>query len=455
MPRSLLLAAALLTQLTAPSLSAQGVPPAFDPRLDAIAHAPSTARVEADVRRLAGFGTRNTFSDTLSPTRGIGAARRWLFAEFQKISAACDGCLTVRYTRSMVKASGTGTRAMPDVDVVNVIAIQRGTTYPDRVVLMSGDIDSRNSSGTDTTKDAPGANDNASGLAGTIEAARILTRHRFAKTIIYAGLSGEEQGLWGGQQLAQELVDSAWTVEAVLNNDMIGNIEGINGEIDNRSFRIFSEPVPPTESEAERRARRTSGGEVDGISRQLARYVERVVRQAMPELQPRLIYRLDRFSRGGHHRPFNDLGMPGVRIMETHENYDRQHQDIRTEDGRQFGDVIAGVNFPYLAKLTGVNAVVLASIAWAPAPPKAVRIRGAVSASTTVSWTAPAGPAPLGYKVYWRDTTAPQWALWRWVPAGSTQLTLDGVIIDDFFFGVASVGADGHESVVQFPSFAR
>ena len=147
--------------------------------------------------------------------------------------------------------------------------------------------------------------------------------------------------------------------------------------------------------------------------------------------------------------------MPGVRIMETHENYDRQHQDIRTEDGRQFGDVIAGVNFPYLAKLTGVNAVVLASIAWAPAPPKAVRIRGAVSASTTVSWTAPAGPAPLGYKVYWRDTTAPQWALWRWVPAGSTQLTLDGVIIDDFFFGVASVGADGHESVVQFPSFAR
>ena len=261
-----------------------------------------------------------------------------------------------------MKGSGTGARATPDVDVVNVIAIQRGTTTPGRVVMMSGDIDSRNSNGSDGVKDAPGANDNASGLAGTVEAARVLTRHRFGKTIIYAGLSGEEQGLWGGQQLAKELVDSAWTVEAVLNNDMIGNIEGINGEIDNRSFRIFSEPTPPTETEAERRARRTSGGEVDGISRQLARYVERVVRATMPEMQPRLIYRLDRFSRGGHHRPFNDLGMPGVRIMESHEHYDRQHQDLRTENGRVYGDVIAGVNFPYVARMTGVNAVVLAAL---------------------------------------------------------------------------------------------
>ncbi len=455
MRRPLLLAAVLLAPLTAPLLSAQGIPPAFDPRLDSIARAPSTSRLEADVRRLAGFGTRNTFSDTLSPTRGIGAARRWIFAEFQRISAACGNCLEVRYTRSVVPAAGSGARATPEVAVVNVIAIQRGTVTPDRLVMMSGDIDSRNSSGSDAIKDAPGANDNASGMAGAIEAARLLSKHRFGKTVVYAGLSGEEQGLWGGQQLAKEFADSGWTVEAVLNNDMIGNIEGINGEIDNRSFRIFSEPVPPTETEAERRARRTSGGEVDGISRQLARYVERVVRQVMPEMQPRLIYRLDRFSRGGHHRPFNDLGMPGVRIMETHENYDRQHQDIRTEDGRQFGDVIAGVNFPYLAKLVGVNAIVLASLAWAPAPPAAVRLRGAVSASTTVSWNAPAGPAPLGYKVYWRDTTSPQWTFWRWVPAGVAQVTLGGVIIDDFLFGVASVGADGHESVVQFPSFSR
>lgn len=455
MLRVSLLAAALAAQLAVMPLTAQTVPPAFDPRLDSIARAPSVSRLEADVRRLAGFGTRSTFSDTVSATRGIGAARRWLYAEFQQISKGCGGCLEVRYTRSTVKGSGTGARATPDVDVVNVIAIQRGTVTPDRVVMMSGDIDSRNSSGSDGVKDAPGANDNASGLAGTVEAARLLTRYRFGKTIIYAGLSGEEQGLWGGQQLAKEFVDSAWTVEAVLNNDMIGNIEGINGEIDNRSFRIFSEPTPPTETEAERRARRTSGGEVDGISRQLARYVERVVRMTMPEMQPRLIYRLDRFSRGGHHRPFNDVGMPGVRIMESHEHYDRQHQDLRTENGRVYGDVLAGVNFPYVAKMTGVNAIVLASLAWAPPPPTAVRLRGAVSASTTVSWTAAAGAAPLGYKVYWRDTTAPQWTHWRWVPAGMTQVTLDNVIIDDFLFGVAAVGRDGHESTVQFPSFGR
>ncbi len=455
MQRSPFLGATLLACLATAPLAAQGVPPSFDSRLDSIARAPSSARLEQDVRRLADFGTRNTFSDTLSGSRGIGAARRWVFAEFTKISAACGGCLEVRYTRSTRPATGTGARATPEVQVVNVIAIQRGTIYPNRIVMMSGDIDSRNSSGTDITKDAPGANDNATGMAGAIEAARVLSTRRFAKTIIYAGLSGEEQGLWGGQQLAQEFVDSAWTVEAVLNNDMIGNIEGINGEIDNRSFRIFSEPVPANETDAERRARRTSGGEVDGNSRQLARYVERIIRETMPEMQPRMIYRLDRFSRGGHHRPFNDLGMPGVRIMETHENYDRQHQDIRTENGRAFGDVIAGVNFPYLTKMTGVNATVLAALAWAPAPPDAVRLRGAVSASTTVSWTAPAGPAPLGYKVYWRDTTAPQWTHWRWVPAGTTQVTLDNIIIDDFFFGVAAVGSGGHESVVQFPSSGR
>lgn len=436
-------------------LPAQGIPPAFDPRLDSIAHTPSAAQIAYDVQLLAGFGTRNTFSDTLSTSRGIGAARRWVFAEFTRISAACGGCLEVRYQQSLVKGTGTGTRATPDVNVVNVIAIQRGTTDPARVVLMSGDIDSRNSNGNDGIKDAPGANDNASGMAGVLEAARTLTRYHFPSTIIYSGLSGEEQGLWGGASLAKEFVDSAWSVQAVLNNDMIGNIAGINGEIDNRSFRIFSEPVSATESEAERRARRSYGGEVDGASRQLARYIERLVRTHLPELEPRMIYRLDRFGRGGHHRPFNDLGMPGVRIMESHENYDRQHQDVRTENGRQFGDVVSGVDPEYAARLSGVNALVLASLAWAPAPPATVRLQGAVSASTTVSWTPAAGPAPLGYKVYWRDTTAPQWQHWRWVPGSDRSVVLQGLIIDDFYFGVAAVSASGHESLIQFPTFVR
>jgi Zn-dependent M28 family amino/carboxypeptidase len=320
---------------------------------------------------------------------------------------------------------------------------------------MSGDIDSRNSTGTDITKDAPGANDNASGMSGVLEAARTLTKYRFGKTIVYAGLSGEEQGLWGGASVAKEFVDSAWVVEAVLNNDMIGNVAGINGEVDNRTFRIFSEPYPVSDSEAERRARRLYGGEVDGPSRQLARYVERLVRSRLPELDPKMIYRLDRFGRGGHHKPFNDAGMPAVRIMEAHEHYDRQHQDVRIEDGRAFGDVVAGVNFDYAARLTGVNALVLASLAWAPPPPLKVRVQGAVSPSTSVSWTAPGGTPPLGYKIYWRDTTSPQWEYWRWVPAGTTLVTLQNVIIDDFYFGVAAVSSDGHESLIQFPSFVR
>lgn len=453
MTRALGLGAAMLC--CSLPLVAQGLPPAFDPRLDTIARAPRPASIEQDVRTLAGFGTRNTFSDTMSKTRGIGAARRYIFAEFQRISAACGNCLEVRYQQSVVKGSSTESRTSPDVNVVNVVAIQRGTTDPTHIVMMSGDIDSRNSAGTDTTKDAPGANDNASGMSGVLEAARTLTRYKFGKTIIYTGLSGEEQGLWGGTSLAKEFVDSAWVVEAVLNNDMIGNVSGINGEIDNRSFRIFSEPVPFTQTDAERRAIRSYGGEVDGPSRQLARYVERVVNEHLPEMEPRMIYRLDRFGRGGHHKPFNDLGMPGVRIMETHENYDRQHQDVRTENGRAYGDVVSGVNFEYAARMTGVNSVVLASLAWAPAPPSKVRVQGAVSPSTSVSWTPAPGDAALGYKVYWRDTTAPQWQHWRWVPAGTTLITLQNVIIDDFYFGVAAVGRGGHESVVQFPSFTR
>lgn len=438
-----------------PLLAAAQAPPAtFVPRLDSIAHAPSANRIGADIQTLVDFGTRHTLSDTLSTTRGIGAARRWIHAEFERISADCGGCLEVRYVRSVVEGQANS-RIHEDVEIVSVIAIQWGSVHPDRWVMMSGDIDSRISGAMNAVDDAPGANDNASGMAGTLEAARILSRYRFPKTLVFAGLAGEEQGLYGGAALAAQILDSGWTVEAVLNNDMIGNIAGINGVVDSREFRIFSEPTSPTESEASRRARRVYGGEVDGPSRQLARYVERLTRSYLPELEPKMIYRLDRFGRGGHHRPFNDAGMPGVRIMEAHENYDRQHQDIRTEDGREFGDVIAFVNFDYAARLTGVNATVLAGLAAAPPPPDGVRLRGAVSASTTVSWNAPSGDGLAGYRVYWRDTTAPQWQWSRFVPAGATGVTLEGTIIDDYLFGVASVGRDGHESLVQFPTFAR
>jgi hypothetical protein len=446
-------AAFLLLVTPIASLAAQG-PTRGAVLLDGIASSPSAARLEADIRTLAGFGTRHTSSDTTSATRGIGAARRWIFAEFQRISAACGGCLDVRYVRGTVRGA-PNTRYLRDTEVVSVIAIQWGTTHRNRWVMMSGDIDSRISDVNNATDDSPGANDNATGMAGTLEAARLLTPHRFGKTIVYAGLAGEEQGLTGGEFLAAMMADSGWIPEAVLNNDMIGNIAGINGVVDSRSFRIFSEPVSPIETDAERRARRSTGGEVDGASRQLARYVERLTREHLPELEPRMIYRLDRFGRGGHHRPFSDRGWPAVRVMEAHEHYDRQHQDLRTENGRQYGDVIDFVHFDYVARLTAVNAVVLASLASAPPPPNAVRLRGAVSASTTVSWREPEGDQVAGYRVYWRDTTAPQWMWSRWVPAGTTSLQLEGVIIDDYLFGVASVSPHGTESLVQFPSFGR
>lgn len=426
------------------------VPPCTDLRMYDIIEQASPERIEQDIRTLAGFGTRNTLSDTVSDTRGIGAARRWIKEEFAHISADCNGCLEVSYQRDLVSAEGNS-RIPTDTWVVNVVAIQRGKLYPNRYIIMSGDIDSRASDAMDATTDAPGANDNASGMAGVLEAARLLTQYEFASSIIYLGLSGEEQGLFGGKGVAEQAQENNWDIMGVLNNDMIGNIEGIDGVIDNRSFRIFSEPVPPNEAEEERTRRRFMGGEVDGISRQLARYVHRMTETYMPYMNPMMIYRLDRFGRGGHHRPFNDLGYAGIRIMEAHENYNRQHQDIRVENGIEYGDVVEGVNFPYAAKLTAVNAITMAGLAWAPPQPKNVRIGGAVQASTTLAWDKADAPNLAGYKVYWRETTAPQWQHARFV-GNVNEFTLENIIIDNYYFGVAAVGKDGNESVVVFPS---
>jgi len=429
-------------------VSAQQAPPAFDARVFDIVQASSAERIERDIRTLAGFGTRNTMSDTLSETRGIGAARRWIKAEFDAIAQACAGCLEVSYQSSLIEAGG---RITEDVNVVNVMAIQRGTTHPDRYIIMSGDIDSRASNGSDGETDAPGANDNASGMAGVIEAARLLSQYEFPSSVIYVGLSGEEQGLWGGRHMAQVARAEGWEIVGVLNNDMIGNIEGVDGVIDNTTFRVFSEPTPVTETDEARGQRRFYGGEVDGPSRQLARYVDRVTERYFTNLDAIMIYRLDRFGRGGHHRPFNDEGFAGVRIMETHENYTRQHQDLRTEDGIAYGDVVEGVNFEYASKLTAVNAATLASIAWAPPEPQDVLIGGAVQPSTRLTWSEPASPNLAGTKVYWRDTTSPQWQYERFVPAGTAAITLEGIVIDNYLFGVASVSQDGNESPVVFP----
>jgi len=419
-----------------------------DTRLYDIVNAVSAERIEKDVTTLVNFGTRHTLSDTISQTTGIGAARRWIKSEFEKTSADCNNCLNVFYQKDLVK-KGDGQRIVKDVWVVNVVAVQKGTKYPNRFIIMSGDIDSRVSDPNNFTSKSPGANDNASGMAGTIEAARVLSKYQFESSIIYVGLSGEEQGLFGGKGLAAYAKEQGWDIVGIINNDMIGNITGVDGVVSNRDFRIFSEPVPPTETEDQRRARRFYGGEVDGISRQLARYIHKTTKTYMPEMNPMMIYRLDRFGRGGHHRPFNDAGFAGVRIMEAHENYTQQHQDIRVENGIAYGDVLEHVNFGYAKKLTAVNAINLASIAWAPPAPTTVEIGGIVEPSAKLKWNKVDGA--VGYKIYWRDTTSPTWDSYKYV-GDVTEHTLEGIVIDNFFFGVAAVGKDDHESLVVFPN---
>ena len=428
---------------------AQQTPQVQDDRLYQLKAEVSAERLENDITTLVDFGTRHTMSDTISTTRGIGAARRWIKAEFEKISEACGGCLEVYEQRTLVEGD-TKTRIPTDTYVVNIIAVQKSSSGSNAYIMMAGDIDSRVSDPLNFTDDSPGANDNATGVAGVIEAARVLSKQKFENNIAYLALSGEEQGLYGGKHFADKIKKEGWDVIGVFNNDMIGNIEGVDGVVDNREFRIFSEPTPVTESERNRRMRRFYGGEIDGVSRQLARYVYSTTKQYIPEMKPMLIYRLDRFGRGGHHRPFNDAGFAGIRIMEAHENYNRQHQDIREENGIAYGDVLSGVNFDYTAKMTRVNVLAMARLAWAPVAPKTLGVGGAVAPSTTLKWDKSSSNNTLGYYVYWRSTTADNWE--HRIFVDDTTHVLEGWVIDNYLFGIAAVNAQGDESVVVFPN---
>ncbi len=433
-------------------------PPSEVIDLYGVAVEPSAARIKSDIETLVGYGTRHTLSEIQSDTRGIGAARRWIFDEFKAISKACGGCLEVIYVSDTI----AGERRIPEpTEVVSVLAIQRGTLDPNRFVMMSGDIDSRVTDPLDGTSDSPGANDNASGMAGVIEAARILSKRKYAGSIIYAGLSGEEQGLFGGEIVAAHALDKGWQIKAVLNNDMISNISGIDGVINNSVVRVFSEGTRANETPEEARKRRFTGGEVDSPSRNLARYVKAQGDQYMTNLDIKMIYRLDRFARGGHHRPFNKVGIPAIRIMETHEHYDRQHQDLRTEtsdgsSGRKFGDTMEGVNADYAAKLTALNAVTLAGMAGAPPFPTMVEASGAVQASAKLKWQKAKGKSVknlMGYRVHWRETTAPEWEHSRYV-GDVTEWEFKNLVIDNYFFGVSAVSHDGYETPVVFPGAA-
>ena len=428
-----LLAPALLfsTTILSGALSAQTI--ASDP-----------AALRDSVQTLVDFGTRHTLSSTTDPKRGIGAARAWAAERLRSISKDCGGCITVE----TIGESVTGDRIPDGVRVEDVLGIQRGTGDPNRVVIIQGHIDSRVSDVMNAADDAPGANDNASGVALVLEAARILSKETFDGTIIYAALSGEEQGLYGAEILAKTAAERGWTVSAVLNNDVVGNSTGIGGQHVTDKVRVFSEGIRAAADEQGIAVQRAIGGEDDSPSRSLAKAIDRIATAAPGRLEVLAIRRPDRFRRGGDHIPFLKRGYPAVRFSEVAEQYDYQHQDLRTENGRDYGDTIDKMDFDYLARVTALNADVIRELASAPAAPATVEIEGAVSADTTVSWAPVKGAA--GYRVHWRRADEMDWDNALDLPADATQTVLEGVIIDNHFFGVSALSANGAESVVTF-----
>jgi Peptidase family M28 len=416
------------------------------PQLLEIAAAPDATQLQATIGALVAFGTRHTLSDPNGSTRGIGAARRWARMRFEQIAADCGQCLSIVTPSQKV----TGKRVPAATEVVDVVAIQKGFADPDRVIVITGHIDSRVTDIMNSGADAPGADDDASGVAVVLEAARILSRYKFAATVVYGVLSGEEQGLYGGKVLAEYARAQGWRVEADLNNDIVGASRGQNGVADNTRLRVFSEGTRAAETDEEAKQRRYEGGEDDSASRNVARYAKAVAESYLTNWTITLVYRLDRFGRGGDHAAFNALGFPAVRFTENSEDYRHQHQDVRTENGVEYGDTISHLDFAYLTKVTATDALAAAAMASAPPPPVKVRVAGAVSPDTRLSWApSPGTPATTTYRVYWRETSSPTWAHSR--DAGKAEaMTLTNVVVDDYVFGVASVSPEGYESPVVF-----
>lgn len=450
--RTLLALALVLATSVAASAAEPQTAARQQPLLQTLSTAPDPAQLRTTVEKLVSFGTRHTLSDTHSDTRGIGAARRWVKQRFEAISAGCDGCLEVVTPAQTF----TGKRSPRPTQVMDVVAIKRGSGDPNRVIVITAHLDSRVSDVMNATSDAPGANDDGSGVAAVLEAARLLAGHKFQATLVFAALSGEEQGLYGGKVLADYAVAQGWQVETDINNDMVGNSHGQNGVVDNTVVRVFSEGTKTNETLKQASYRRYHGGGVDSPSRNVARRMAALAGQYMPTLSVRMVYRTDRFGRGGDQVPFLEAGFPAVRVTESHENYRHQHQDLRTEKGVFYGDTIAGVDFDYLAKVTALDVLTMASLAKAPAPPSNVSTKGALATDTSFSWDRVPGAA--SYRLHWRDTTAPYWQ--HAVNVGDVDhYVLKDVVIDDWFFGVSSVSTDGYESPAVFPgqagSFAR
>ena len=429
MKKLLLAAPALL----ASPLAAQTSPTAAsDPAVSV-----SAERLRADVEKLVSFGTRHTLSSQTDPRRGIGAAVDWGLAEFRRISADCGGCLTVVAPERMV----TGDRIPVPTRLRNAVAVQRGTERPNEVVIVQGHIDSRASDVMDAISDAPGANDDASGTALALEAARVLSKRRYPVTIVYALLSGEEQGLHGGRLLADYAVEQGWQVKAVLNNDIVGNSCGSDRVCDAAHVRLFSEGPRADLDDALRAAQRRDGGENDSPSRNLSRWLDALADRQRGGLNVRQVWRTDRMGRGGDQIPFLEKGFPAIRFSVAIEDYDHQHQDVRAENGTKFGDTVDEIDFPYLAKVTQLNVRALDVLARSPMPPVPTA-KAAVQTFTTVSW--PAVPGASSYHVWRRRTDAPGWEAKPAVARTTdTSVKLDGVRGDDWLFGVSACAADG------------
>ena len=428
-----------------------GTPPLSqqpDRELRAILREVDPRRIEAIVRKLVTFGTRHTLSTQDDPNRGIGAARDWILAELQRYAAASDGRMTVEL-QSYIQPPAD--RIPVPTRITNVLATLRGSVTPERVYVVSGHYDSRVTDVMNATADAPGADDDASGVAVSMELARIMARRAPKATIVFAAVAGEEQGLYGARFMAAQYKAAGTDVQGMFTNDIIGSSRADDGTVDAHTIRLFAEGVPTAETPAEAATRRSVGGENDSPPRQLARFVREVAVNRETDMNVRVIYRRDRYLRGGDHIGFLEQGYPAARFTEPNEDYAHQHQDVRVENGQQFGDLPEFCDFPFIARVARVNAAALWTLATAPGTPKGVRVRtSALTNDTELVWQRGTEPDLAGYEIVWRETTAPEWTEVRRV-GDVTTATID-LSKDNVFFGVRAYDTAGHRSPVAYPT---